>query len=292
MFDRNQLAALAAVHRTGAFDRAAAQLSVTPSAVSQRIKALEDRAGAVLIRRGQPCTATDIGLRLVRHAEELALLEAAVAADLGQPAAPATLRIAVNADSLATWAVPALASVEDALFDLVIDDQDHLADRMRRGEVLAAITAEAAPVQGYDSHPLGRLRYRATASPAFVARHLPDGPTPAALFAAPALTFNEKDRLQRDWLAQVTGQRRPFPSHRMESSQGFVDAALAGMGWGMNPEPLVRDHLAAGRLVELVSDQPIDVMLHWQVSRLSAPVLGRLTRAIRAAAAPVLLPPA
>jgi LysR family transcriptional regulator (chromosome initiation inhibitor) len=50
MPDPAQLAALAAVHRRGSFDRAAAELHVTPSAISQRIKALEEAAGTLLLR--------------------------------------------------------------------------------------------------------------------------------------------------------------------------------------------------------------------------------------------------
>ncbi len=134
MIDPAQLAALAAVHRRGSFELAAADLHITPSAVSQRIKALEERAGTLLIRRGQPCTATPPGLRLIRHHDEIALLETTLAQDLpGLAAGPATLRIAVNADSLATWVIPALAATEGLLFDLVIDDQDVSQDWLRRG---------------------------------------------------------------------------------------------------------------------------------------------------------------
>lgn len=286
MHDYAQLAALAAVHRRGSFDLAAADLGVTPSAVSQRIKALEERAGVLLIRRGSPCAATVAGLRLVRHVEEVALLERALAADLPGPGA-LKVRLAVNADSLATWVMPALAAVEGMLFDLVIEDQDASADWLRRGEVAAAITADAGPLQGCDTVPLGALRYRATASPAFVARWFPQGVTAAALLQAPVLQFSEKDRLQARWAEARFGtalRRAALPSHRMASSHGFVEACLAGIGWAMNPEALVAGHIAAGRLVDLDPGLPLDVALHWQFARLTAPALAPLTRAIRVAA--------
>ena len=296
MFDPAQLAALAAVHRRGSFDLAAAELHVTASAISQRIKALEESAGTLLIRRGQPCSATPAGLRMIRHHDEVTLLECALSADLPHLAPrPATLRIAVNADSLATWVIPALAAVEGFLFDLVIDDQDVSQDWLKRGEVAAAITAHAGPLQGCDTLPLGRLRYRATASPAYMARWMPDGPTPAALSQAPALTFSDKDRLQEHWAATLPKpppRRMALPTHRMASSQAFVDASLAGLGWGMNPEPLVARHLAEGRLIDLAPDHPLDTALYWQFTRLTAQAITPLTRAIRAAAATVLLPPA
>lgn len=286
MIDPAQLAALAAVHRRGSFELAAADLHITPSAVSQRIKALEERAGTLLIRRGQPCTATPPGLRLIRHHDEIALLETTLAQDLpGLAAGPATLRIAVNADSLATWVIPALAATEGLLFDLVIDDQDVSQDWLRRGEVVAAITAHAGPLQGCDTVPLGCLRYRATATPTFAARWFSQGVTVQTLSRAPGLTFSDKDRLQERWVSLVTGARHPaFPSHRIASSQAFVEACLAGLAWGMNPEVLVAPHLATGALVELVPGTPLDVALYWQFTRLAAPALRPVTQAIRAAA--------
>jgi LysR family transcriptional regulator (chromosome initiation inhibitor) len=287
MLDPAQLAALAAVHRRGSFEGAAADLHVTPSAVSQRIKALEEATGTLLIRRGQPCRATDPGLRLIRHHDEIALMERTLAQDLpGLAPGPATLRIAVNADSLATWVIPALAATDGLLFDLVIDDQDVSQDWLRRGEVVAAITAHPGPLQGCDTIPLGHLRYRATASPAYIARWFPHGVTSQALARAPALTFSDQDRLQDRWLARQTGgaPRPGQPTHRMASSQGFVDACLAGLAWAMNPEALVAPHLATGALVELVPGTPLDVPLHWQFTRLAAPALAPVTEAIRASA--------
>lgn len=294
MLDPAQLAALAAVHRRGSFDLAAAELHVTPSAVSQRIKALEERIGTLLIRRGQPCAATDTGLRLIRHQDEIALLERTLAQDLpGLAPGPATLRIAVNADSLATWVMPALAATTGFLFDLVIDDQDVSQDWLRRGEVLAAITAHPGPLQGCDTVALGSLRYRATASPGFVARCLPEGVTPQALARAPTLTFSDKDQLQTRWVSRhLKQQRQALPTHRMASSQAFVDACLTGLGWGLNPEALVASHLASGALVELIPDTPLDVALHWQFTRLAAPALAAVTAALRTAAVRWLVPPA
>ena len=286
MLDYPLLTALAAVIRTGSFERAAQQLHVTPSAVSQRVKLLEERLGSVLVVRGQPCTGTAAGQRLCQHVERVTLLESELRGALPglMPAeGPATLRIAVNADSLATWFVAAMAELPGCLFDLVLDDQDHSAEWLRKGEVLAAVTASAAPVPGCDSHPLGALRYRATASPDYVRRHFPEGVTADALSRAPCLTFNRKDSLQAQWLRTVLDgheSRLPTPpTHWLPSTHAFVDGALAGLGWGMNPDPLVADHLAAGRLVELAPGRPLDVPLHWQQSRIAGAALAELSRA-------------
>ncbi|SOE00162.1 LysR family transcriptional regulator ArgP [Caenispirillum bisanense] len=287
MLDYALLAALAAVVRTGSFERAAQQLHVTPSAVSQRVKLLEERLGTILVVRGAPCTGTAAGRRLCQHVERVALLERELQADLpGTPesAPPVTLRIAANADSLATWLIGAMAEAGDCLFDLVLDDQDHSADWLRRGDVLAAVTGSAKAVQGCDSVPLGALRYVATASPAFVARWFPAGLDEAALARAPRLTFNSKDRLQALWTRQAIGSDVTAPTHWLPSSQAFVDAALAGLGWGMNPEMLVADHLRSGRLVALAPDLPLDVPLHWQRSRMASSTLAAVTRAVVARA--------
>ncbi len=288
MPDPAQLAVLAAVHRRGSFALAAADLHVTQSAVSQRIKALEDATGTLLIRRGQPCSATETGLRLIRHHDEIALLDKALSDDLGLATATATLRIAVNADSLATWVIPALAATFGFLYDLVIDDQDVSQDWLKRGEVAAAITSHPGPLQGCDTVPLGKLRYVATASPAYIARWLPDGPTAAALSRAPALRFNDKDRLQTQW-AMDRGVANP-PSHCLASSHGFVEACVAGLGWAMNPQALVTRHLADGSLIDLSPAAPLDIALYWQFSRLTARATAALTEAIKQGARQVLIP--
>ncbi len=287
MFDKAQLAALSAVIRLGSFDAAAAALSVTPSAISQRIKALEERTGTTLVRRATPCTATDTGARLARHFQDISLLDKALAEELGEATAPTHLRIAVNADSLATWFLPALAG-HDLLYDLLIDDQDHSADWLRNGEVSAAITSDAGPVQGCDSFPLGALEYRATASPTFTQRHFPNGITPEALTTAPALVFNKKDALQSRWLSRRTGKHVSLNAHHIASSHAFVDACLLGLGWGMNPSHLVDALIADGKLIDL--GDPLLTPLHWQISRLVARPLANLTSAIRRQAKAELLP--
>jgi LysR family transcriptional regulator (chromosome initiation inhibitor) len=294
MLDYALLAALAAVIRTGSFERAAQQLHVTPSAVSQRVKLLEERLGTILVVRGVPCTGTPAGQRLCQHVEQVSLLESELRHELPgiqHAGPPVTVRIAVNADSLATWFVAAMAQTPDCLFDLVLDDQEHSADWLRRGEVLAAVTASAKPVQGCDSTPLGALRYIATASPAFVRRHFPEGLDDASLARAPRLTFNSKDRLQMQWTRQAFGTEIASPTHWLPSSQAFIDAALAGLGWGMNPERLIAGHLRDGRLVALVPDQPLDVPLFWQRSRIASSTLADITRAVLSTARAMLQQP-
>jgi LysR family transcriptional regulator (chromosome initiation inhibitor) len=292
--DYPALAALSTVIREGSFERAAAVLGVTPSAVSQRVRALEERLGAVLVVRGQPPVPTEAGAKLCAHAEQVRLLEGELAALLpglaGGPAAPGpiTLRVAVNADSLGTWFLPAAARFAErhgALLDLVLEDEAHTAERLRSGAVLAAVTTDPAPVQGCRTVPLGALRYAAVASPAWLRRHLPGGVDAAALARAPMLRFDRRDGLQARWAKEALGiAALEPPVHWVPATQGFLDGALAGLGWAMNPLPLVAEHLAAGRLVELLPGRRLDVALHWQHARLGARLLAALTDEVLAAA--------
>lgn len=287
MLDYAALSALAAVIREGSFDAAAAALNITPSAVSQRIKGLEERLGAVLVVRSQPCTATPTGAVLCSHVDRVRLLEA----DLSLPGlsqGPPTLRVAVNADSLATWfpaAAAAFAADGAATLDLMLDDEGHTAARLRSGEVLAAVTADPAPVTGCRISALGAMTYCAVATPDFIARHFGKGADSAAALAkAPMLRFDKRDQMQARWARAAHGVEIAPPMHWAPSTQGMLDLTLAGMGWSLAPLRLLRPHLATGRLAELPPGQRMPVALYWQSARLHAAALDRLTEAVTAAA--------
>ena len=298
MLDYAALAALAAVIREGSFERAALALHVTPSAVSQRIRLLEERVGCALVVRAQPCTATETGRRLCQHVDRVRLLEqdlhGALPAMAPQGNTRVALPVAVNADSLATWFAPALAGyAADApvLVQVAVDDQDHTTEWLRSGEVLAAVTGTARPAAGCNSRPLGAMRYVAAASPAFMARHFAVGVGARSLARAPSLVFSTKDDLQARWVRRQCHRHVDLPRHALPSTQAFVTAALAGMGWGMQPLALVAPLLKNGSLVELVPGTPLDVPLHWQHARAASALVDGLGRAVRAAAARALLVP-
>jgi LysR family transcriptional regulator, chromosome initiation inhibitor len=296
MLDYAALAALAAVVREGSFERAASALHVTPSAVSQRLRALEERLGCALVVRGQPCRATDTGRRLCQHVDQVRLLEQELQLQLPTLAPEGltrvTLPLAVNADSLATWFAPALAAFAaeaPVLVDLAVDDQDHTAEWLRTGAVMAAVTGSARPVAGCNSRPLGAMRYRAVASPAFVARHFEGGVTADSLARTPSLLFNAKDDLQARWVRRLCHREVALPRHTLPSPEAFVTASRAGMGWGLQPQALIEGALREGALVELVPETPLDVALHWQYARAASGLLERLGRDIEAAARRALL---
>jgi LysR family transcriptional regulator (chromosome initiation inhibitor) len=296
MLDYAALSALAAVVREGSFERAARALHVTPSAVSQRVRLLEERVGCALVVRDQPCRATEAGRRLCQHVDRVRLLEQELHGTLPALAPEGVARvrvpIAVNADSLATWIAPILTAfaVENpVLMDVTVDDEEHTAEWLRSGAVLAAVTAFAKPAPGCNSRPLGSMRYLAVAAPQFLMRHFTDGVGSRSLAEAPSLAFNAKDELQVRWARRVCRHHVELPRHSLPSPQAFVTAALAGMGWGMQPLALVSSHLANGSLVELVPNTPLDVPLHWQYARAASGMLDVLSRAVLDAARAALL---
>lgn len=290
--DHAQLRALAAVIREGSFERAALALNVTPSAVSQRIKALEDRVGRLLVRRTSPAEATAEGQILVRLAEQTALLEHDALLRIGiddQSLPRSSIPVAVNHDSLETWfpdAALRFSRSSAVTLDLHTEDQDHTAALLRQGEVLGAVTTLSEPVQGCQIHALGSIRYVATCTPGFHAKHFARGVTAASLSCAPVLVFNRKDDLQARHARRLAGSDAPItpPVWWIPSTRAFVQANLGGLGWTMNPLPLVRRHLEAGRLVYVRQRAHEDVPLYWQHWRGEVQGMALLTSAVIEAA--------
>ena len=287
--DLAQLEALAAVVDEGSFDAAATLLHLTPSAVSQRIKALEQSAGQVLLQRTKPSRVTEAGESYLRLARQIGVLvREAGRATTGDR--PVTVPIAVSADSMATWVLPALATVGDGIcFDLHRDDQSRTADLLRSGTVMAAITSVVEPVQGCRSTRLGITRYRPMATPAFAERWFPDGVTSDALAVAPIVVFDRFDDLQDRYLRRRSRRRLDPPRHHVPASADFAEAVALGLGWAVLPHEQSDAREADGLLVELDPGQHVDVVLHWQQWTLQTPALETVAAAIRAAAAHHLL---
>ncbi|WP_283615993.1 LysR family transcriptional regulator ArgP [Mycolicibacterium poriferae] len=277
--DAGQLRALAAVVEFGSFDAAAEHLHVTPSAISQRIKALEQRVGQVLVLREKPCVATAAGLPLIRLAAQTALLEAETLAEMrgGSPERP-RVAVAVNADSMATWFTGVFARLPDVLFDVRIEDQDHSARLLREGVVMGAVTTERIPVSGCRVRPLGVMRYLPVAAPHYLQRHLPDGLTADAATAAPSLSWNRADALQDQLLRSVFRRSIRRPIHYIPTAEGFGAAVQAGLGWGMYPEQLVDASFVP------ITDAHLDVPLYWQSWKLDSDTVAQVTDAVTAAA--------
>lgn len=280
----DQLAGFAAVIELGSFDAAAARLHVTPSAISQRIKALELRVGQVLVIREKPCKPTPAGIPLLRLAAQTALLEAEALAELGGGSVERPrVALAVNADSMSTWFTTVLDNLPAVLFDVRIEDQDHSARLLREGTVMGAVTTERDPVPGCRVHPLGVMRYVPVATPAYVANWLPNGLTADTAARAPSLAWNREDALQDMLLRKLFRRMIQRPVHYVPTAEGFGAAVRAGLGWGMYPEQLVDPAIDAGTVVR-IADVFLDVPLYWQCWKLDSEVIETVTAAVDSAA--------
>ncbi|MEX5588838.1 MULTISPECIES: LysR family transcriptional regulator ArgP [Pseudomonas] len=295
MFDYKLLAALAAVIEQGGFERAAQVLGLSQSAISQRIKLLEARVGQPVLVRATPPSPTEVGRQLLNHVQQVRLLERDLQRQvpaLDEEGMPERLRIALNADSLATWwagAVGTFCAEQQVLLDLVVEDQEVGLKRMRAGEVAACLCGSERPVAGARSLLLGAMRYRALASPAFMARYFPHGFDPKRLARTPAIVFGPDDFLQHRYLASL-GIQEGFLHHLCPSSEGFLRLTEAGLGWGLVPERQVAAQLQGGELVEICADTPIDVPLYWHHWRNGGQLLAQLTEHLRQMAPGWLVP--
>lgn len=268
-FSRDLLLTLDAVATGGSFEAAAHSLRVTPSAISQRVRAFEQQLGRVLVVRSRPVTLTDDAAALLRLARQITVLEQDAAATLGMldEHAASSIPIAVNADSMATWILPPLARIaagHDIVVDLHRDDQDHTTALLAAGTVMAAVTSESRAVPGCTVTALGRMTYRPLCTPAFAARWFAGGVDAAALAVAPLVDFDRKDELQSRYLRSVSRRRLDPPRNFVPASADFMIAVELGLGWAMVPDVQSAAARAEGRLVDLDAGGAIHVPLYWQ----------------------------
>lgn len=287
-FELTQLDALAAVVEEGSFDAAARRLHVTPSAISQRVKAFETAAGSVLVRRSKPTAITEAGVPYLRLAHQVRTLVAEVAQETGGHDA-VTVPIAVNGDSLNTWVLPALASLSSTMnFDVRRVDQDHSAELLRQGIVMAAVTTSAEPVQGCTATSLGRMRYRPMCSPEFHRRWFADRPLADSLPSAPVVVFDRTDDLQDRYVMQEAGRPCEGRRHYIPSSADFAEAVRLGLGWAVLLPQQTQSGEAAGDLVNISPGTGVDVRLYWQQWGVKTTALQQLSDTIIDAARSVM----
>lgn len=265
--DPAALDCLTALIDEGSFERAAAQLSVTQSAVSQRLRTLEAQMGQPLVVRARPLRLTEVGKVLLRYARQVQALRVDLARELEVDAlSNHRLPIAVNADSLATWVLPALDALvqQGVSLELLVDDQDFTHERLREGAVLGCVSTVREPLRGCRVTPLGVMRYGAVASPQFAQQHLPQGLNRGHLSQLPFLVFNRKDDMQQQWVSQAFGVRSPRLRERhVPSSEAYVQAVTRGWGVGVVPMLQVRSLLNEGHLVQLLPQCSLPVALFW-----------------------------
>lgn len=295
-YDPDALECLAAIVEEGGFERAAQRLSITQSAVSQRLRSLEAQVGTVLIVRSRPLKATAAGQLLLKHTRQLRLLRADLERDMRElaPAAPGGAReeervsIAINADSVATWALSALTPLaqQGLAMEIITDDQDFTHGWLRDGQVLGCVTTLKQALRGCKVLPLGAMRYVAVAQPEYAQKHCPKGLTAHNFRDIPFVAFNRKDDMQGEFVGKAFGLKRVL-LHQLfvPSSEGQVRAVLAGWGVSVVPELLARGLIAQGSLVNVAPAHALPIQLYWHCWNLESEVLDALTRALTEAAA-------
>ena len=290
-WDPAALECLAAIVEEGGFERAAQKLHITQSAVSQRLRALEAQVGSVLVERTRPVKPTSAGRLLLKHAKQLRLLRADLAHDLqelapqtGQSLAGEIVSIAINADSIATWAMTALDDLARSglPLEVVVDDQDFTQELLRSGQVMGCVTTLAQALRGCAVQPLGAMRYVAVASAEFAQDKLPQGLTRKNFNQFPYLSFNRKDDMQAEFVARCLGLRGVSLQHQilLPSCEAQVRAVQAGWGVGVLPELLVRPALQAGALVDVAPGHALAIDLFWHCWNLESRVLSRVSLAL------------
>ena len=298
-FDPDALECLAAIWEEGGFERAAQRLNITQSAVSQRLRALEAQVGTVLIVRSRPLKVTTAGQLLLKHTKMLRLLRADLENDLRELAPSASgggreeerVSVAINADSIATWAMPALNGLarQGLSIEVITDDQDFTHEWLREGQVLGCVTSLNQALRGCRMEALGLMDYVAVGQADYVAQHMPQGLSAHQFAQIPFIAFNRKDDMQREFVAQAFGLRRvTLKQLFVPSSEGQVRAVLAGWGLSVLPYPLVQPLLERGELVNVVPHHRLPVALYWHCWNLQSDVLDSLSQALREGAAGAL----
>jgi LysR family transcriptional regulator (chromosome initiation inhibitor) len=294
-FDPDALECLAAIVEEGGFERAAQRLSITQSAVSQRLRALEAQVGTVLIVRSRPLKPTSAGQLLLKHTKQLRLLRADLERDLKELAPSSTggareeerISIAVNADSIATWALPALNELarQGLPMEIITDDQDFTQEWLREGQVLGCVTTLKQALRGCKVVPLGAMEYVAVAQADYARQKFPQGLGPHNFRDVPFIAFNRKDDMQSEFVGKAFGLKRVTLNQLfVPSSEGQVRAVLAGWGASVVPELLARGLLEQGQLVNIAPSYTLPIQLYWHCWNLESEVLDALTAALTQAA--------
>jgi LysR family transcriptional regulator (chromosome initiation inhibitor) len=290
MLDRERLEAFATVVELQSFGKAGKLLKVTSSAISQRVQGLEESLGCILLVRTRPMHPTEKGYVLLRYIQTLRLLEDETLQIIkGENSVAIKMALGVNADSLATWFRPVLAKLHNELnisVELTVDDQDHTAGLLQRGEVMGCVSVEVAPPKGFVAEHLGAMRYLCVANKQFAGNHFANGFNMNSVLQATAVLFNRKDKIHDNFLAEHLRVRvENFPKHYIPSPEALYDAVATGMGYGLVPEAQALDDLRAGRLVRLVPERPLDIALYWHHWTVEPNISAAVTASVKECAA-------
>ena len=265
MIDAKQLEALYEVTRQGRFDTAAKQLNITPSAISQRVKALEAAMGTTLLLRGREVAATSAGEYVLEFINKVNLLEH----DLMRKLKPSfvdeyvSVALAVNSDSLMTWFQPIYTKIIktlDVLPEIIVDDQDATFGYLIKGAVVGCVSSKKLNKRNINNVLLGSMDYTCVAHAKFAKKWFPQGLSAHNVFKAPAICYNADDSLHDDLLLRLFGiKNAKYPKSFTPSIAAIYDEC----GYGMVPTVMVAPALATGELVDLSPNHHYAMELYW-----------------------------
>ncbi|MFB9136061.1 LysR family transcriptional regulator ArgP [Vibrio olivae] len=293
--DYKAIEALDAVLTTGSFERAAAKLFLSQSAVSQRIKQLEKFVAQPVLVRELPPRPTEIGKKLMGLYRRVQLMENELLPNLlnQESQMPMSVAIASNADSLATWLLPALESVmkqRNVEMSIYVDAEDRTIEKVKSGEVAGAVSSGAKPVSGCAADYLGRMDYVCVASPAFCQRYFADGVDTQSLNKAPSVSFNQYDNMHQQFLSQFFGLEDGGLRHQVASSEAFVKLALSGVAYCLMPKLQIEQELAQKTLINITPEYYLSYHIYWHHWQAESGILKEISQAIVDYARAVLEP--
>lgn len=286
MFDYRLIEAMAMVVQEGGFEKAARKIHITQSAVSQRLRQLEEQMGQVLLTRTTPPRATPAGLKLIKHYLQVRHLENELAANSDDSGGEgiSTLAVGINADSLATWFPKVLETFtqkEHVMIDIRVDDQEQTHQFLKDGDVIGCISTRETPMQGCRMDYIGQMTYRMVARSDFTKKWFADGITAAAVCQAPAIIFNRKDFLHYKLLDQLMGQApAALPVHYIPSAEKFADCIACGIGYGMLPDQQSAPLIRSGKVIDLAPGCSVQVKLYWHCWNLKSSLLDQFSKAL------------
>ncbi len=268
-FDYKLLTALGAIIETQNFELAANKLSISQSAISQRIKLLEENIGQPILIRSQPIQLTDVGAQLLSHFKKVQQLENELLPELlpDKPIKPMKLSFAVNADSVATWFIKAVTPVlKEHLVELnlLVEHEERTLDKLRSGEAIGAVSVIEKPLKGYRSFELGKMNYCLVSSKSFQQKYFSKGVTKASLKMAPAISYDHKDDTHVRFIAKYFDlAASEYYCHSVRSSEAFVELAKQGVAYCLLPELQIRNELRSGELIKLCPEKQLIETLYW-----------------------------
>ncbi|RWX53288.1 LysR family transcriptional regulator ArgP [Photobacterium chitinilyticum] len=292
--DYRWIEALDAVIAQRGFERAAEHLCITQSAVSQRIKQLEKLMAQPMLVREQPPRPTPAGQKILGLYRRVRLLEQELLPELtpDDTSQPLSVSLAINADSLATWLLPALSPLLKSRrieLNLLVEDEIRTLDKLRSGEVVGAISMEANSLPGCVADYLGRVDYWCVASPEFAKKYFADGVTRETLLAAPGVAFDQHDDMHERFVHQH--YNLPLGSvmkHTVRSSEAFVRMAVEGIAYCLIPRVQIQSELDSGLLVNVTPEIFLTRRMYWHHWVLESGVLAELSQKLTTYARNVL----